>query len=100
METGQDDSATAPAAVLNSNFKADITKRLTFKQSWQSIFTKKDSGQYTHHSVSILEFEIKRHLDLDVSFIWDYLQNPETRSDGDRPQRSDYYLTMGFGVKF
>jgi len=68
VETNESDSASAPAAVLNSNFKYDITRRLTLKQSWQSIFTEKDAGQYTHHSVSTLEFEIKRHLNLDVSF--------------------------------
>jgi len=100
VETNESDSASAPAAVLNSNFKYDLTRRLTLKQSWQSIFTKKDAGQYTHHSVSTLEFEIKRHLNLDVSFIWDYLQNPQARSDGEIPQNSDYYLTVGFGVRF
>jgi Protein of unknown function, DUF481 len=100
VEPGQSDSATTPAAVLDSNFKADITQRLTFIQTWQSVFTEKDAGQYTHHSVSTLEFEIKRHLNLDVSFIWDYLQNPQTRSDGVIPQNSDYYLTVGFGVRF
>jgi len=100
VETNEADSASTPAVVLNSNFKADITQRLTFKQSWQSIFTKKEAGQYSHHSVSTLEFEVKRHLNLDVSFIWDYLQNPQTRSDGEIPQNSDYYLTVGFGVRF
>jgi hypothetical protein len=100
VETGQDDSATAAAALLNSNFKYDLTRRLTLRQSWQSIFTKKEAGQYTHHTVSTLEFEIKRHLDLDVSFIWDYIQNPQPRSDGDIPQNSDFYLTVGFGVRF
>jgi hypothetical protein len=100
VETNQADSASTPAAVLNSNFKYDLTQRLTLKQTWQSVFTKKEAGQYTHHSVSTLEFEIKRHLNLDVSFIWDYLQNPQTRSDGAIPQKSDYYLTVGFGVRF
>jgi hypothetical protein len=100
VKTNQADSATTPAAVLNSNFKADLTHRLTFIQTWQSTFTEKEAGQYNHHSVSTMEFEIKRHLNLDVSFVWDYLQNPQTRSDGEVPQNSDYYLTVGFGVRF
>lgn len=100
VETNQSDHASTPAAVFNSNFKADVTQRLTFIQSWQSIFTERDAGQYSHHTVSTLEFEIKRHLNLDVSFIWDYLQNPQARSDGELPQNSDYYLTVGFGVRF
>jgi hypothetical protein len=100
VEAGQSDSASTPAGVLTSNFKQDITQRLTFKQSWQSIFTEREAGQYTHHAVTTLEFEIKKHLNLDVSFVWDYLQNPQTRSDGAIPQKSDYYLTVGFGVRF
>jgi hypothetical protein len=100
VEPGQSDSATTPAAVLNSYFKADITQRLTFIQTWQSMFTDDKSGQYNHHAVSTLEFEIKRHLNLDVSYIWDYLQNPAARADGIVPQKSDYYLTVGFGVRF
>ncbi len=100
VEPGESDSATAPAGVFNSYFKADVTSRLTFIQSWQSIVTEREAGQYTHHAVTTLEFEIKRHLNLDVSFIWDYLQDPQTRADGAVPQKSDYYLTVGFGVRF
>jgi hypothetical protein len=100
VETNRADSATAPAAVLMSYYKQDVTKRLTLIQSWQSTFTERDAGQYTHHSVSTLEFEIKKHLNLDVSFIWDYLQNPQAKSDGEIPKNSDYYLTVGLGVRF
>jgi hypothetical protein len=100
VEPGQEDTTTTPAVVLNTNFKADITSRLTFIESWQSIFTKKEAGQYTHHAVTTLEFEIKRHLDLDVSLVWDYLQSPQVKSDGIVPQKSDTYLTVGLGVRF
>ncbi len=100
VQAGDDDIATTPAAVLNSYFKADITSRLTFIQSWASTFSKKEAGAYTHHTVTTLEFEIKRHLDLDVSFIWDYLQNPQTQSDGVVPQKNDEYLTVGLGIRF
>jgi hypothetical protein len=100
VEPGQDDKTTTLAGVLESKFKADITQRLTFIQSWQSTFTSKEAGQYTHHSVTSLEFEIKRHLNLDVSLVWDYLQNPQIRSDGMVPEKSDLYLTVGLGVRF
>jgi hypothetical protein len=86
VNPGEPDTASTLAGVLESSFKYDLTKR--------------DAGQYTHHAVTTLEFEIKRHLNLDVSFIWDYLQNPQTRSDDSIPEKSDYYLTVGFGVRF
>jgi putative salt-induced outer membrane protein YdiY len=100
VEPGEPDTASTPASVLESNFKYDLTSRLTFIQTLQSTLTRRDAGEYTHHAVTTLEFEIKRHLNLDVSFIWDFLQNPQPRSDGSIPQRSDYYLTVGFGVRF
>ena len=100
VEADQADNASTPAGVLTSSFKEDITQRITLKQSWQSIFTERDAGQYSHHAVTTLEFEIKKHLNLDVSFVWDYLQAPQTRSDGASPLKSDYYLTVGFGVRF
>ena len=100
VETNQADHAATPAGVFNSKFKADITDRLTFSQSWQSYVINRESGQYTHHSVSTLEFEIKRHLNLDVSLVWDYLQCPQPKSDGEIPQKSDLYLNVGFGVRF
>ncbi|MFZ0827782.1 MAG: DUF481 domain-containing protein [Verrucomicrobiia bacterium] len=100
VEPGQPDTASTPAGVFESNFKYDLTSRLTIIQTLQSTVTKRDAGQYTHHAVSTLEFEIKRHLNLDVSFIWDYLHNPQPRDGGSVPEKSDYYLTVGLGVRF
>lgn len=100
VNSGEPDFSSTLAGVLESNFKYDLTRRLTIIQTLQSTVTKRDAGQYTHHAVTTLEFEIKRHLNLDVSFIWDYLQNPQVKSDGVIPQKSDTYLTVGLGVRF
>jgi len=100
VEPGAANSASTASGGLQSYFEYDLTRRLTFKQSLQCTLTDREAGEYTHHAVSTLEFEIKHHLDLDVSFIWDYLQNPQARSDGSIPEKSDYYVTVGFGVRF
>jgi hypothetical protein len=100
VESGRSDNAATPALLLESKFKVDITQRLTFIQSWQSTFMNRESGQYTHHTVTTLEFEIKRHLNLDVSMVWDYLQNPQIKSDGSEPEKSDLFMTVGLGVRF
>jgi hypothetical protein len=100
VESNQNETASTPAGVLNSYFKTDITSRLTFIQLYQGTFTKEEAGQYTHHTLTTLEFEIKRHLNLDVSLVWDYLQMPQPKSDGTIPQKSDTYLTVGLGVRF
>lgn len=100
VEPGASDSATTPAAVFQSSFKADITSRLTFRQNFQMVFTDREAGLYTHHAVTSLEFEIKRHLDLDVSFVWDYLDRPQPKSDGTIPFKNDYFLIVGSSVRF
>ena len=100
VEAGQPDTSSTPAGVLQTSFKADITKRLKFIETIGVALTSQEAGLYSHHAVSTLEFEIKRHLDLDVSFVWDYLQNPQTESSGTVPQRSDLRLNLGVGVKF
>lgn len=100
VEEGQADSTSTPAGVLQSTFKADITPRLKFIQTFGATLTGQEAGLYTHHAVSTLEFEIKRHLDINISFVWDYLQDPKAESSGIVPQHSDYRMIVGAGVKF
>jgi hypothetical protein len=100
VQTNEDETVSTPAGVLQSKFEADITSRLTLKQTWQVTLTKQDAGLYTHHSVSTLEFDITKYLSLDVSLIWDYLQNPQRKADGTVPQKNDTYLTVGCEVDF
>ena len=100
VEPGQSDSSSTPAAVLQTSFKADITRRLKFIETIGATLSSEEAGLYSHHAVTTLEFEIKRHLDLNVSFVWDYLQTPQTESSGVVPQHSDFRLIVGAGVKF
>jgi hypothetical protein len=100
VEAGDSDTTSTPSAQIFSTFKMDITRRLDISQTFRGAITTQEAGVYTHHSVSTVSFEIKRHLNLDVSFIWDFLQRPKVESNGSTPGNSDYYLTLGFGVRF
>jgi putative salt-induced outer membrane protein YdiY len=97
---GEKDTAATPAAIVQTKFKADITSRLTWIESFSATLASEQAGLYNHHFVSTLEFEIKKLLDLDLSFVWDYLQNPQKESDGTVPEHNDLRLTLGIGVKF
>ncbi len=100
VESGESDTTSTPAAVLQTSFKADLTRRLKFLETVNLTLTGQESGLYTHHAVTTLEFEIKRHLNLDVSFVWDYLQTPQAALGGAVPQHSDFRLNLGIGVRF
>lgn len=100
VEAGQSDMTSTPAAVLQTSFKADLTRRLKFIETINVTLTSKEAGLYSHHAISTLKFEIKRHLDLNVSFVWDYLQNPQVEADQFLPKHSDFRLNVGAGVRF
>jgi hypothetical protein len=100
VESGQSDSASTPAAIFQTKFKADITSRITFYQTIDATLASEAAGLYSHHFISTLEFEIKHALNLDLSFVWDYLQNPQAEADGVVPKHSDLRVTLGVGVKF
>jgi putative salt-induced outer membrane protein YdiY len=100
VAAGEADSASTPAAIFQTRFKADVTSRLTLIQSFSGTLASENAGLYSHHAVSTLEFEIKRYLDLDLSFVWDYLQNPQQEANGKVPQKSDLRLMLSIGAKF
>jgi len=100
VEAGQSDNASTVAGVVETDFKVDITSRLKFQQTFGLSLTDEQSGRYSHHSVSTLEFEIKHYLDLNISFVWDYIHNPTPESDGTVPLRGDARLILGLGMKF
>ncbi len=100
VSPGESDSSSTPAAIVQTEFRADVTSRLTFIESFNGTLSSEEAGLYNHHFISTLEFEIKRFLNLDLSFVWDYLQNPQREADGVLPQHSDLRLTLGLGVKF
>lgn len=100
VEADQSDTVSTLAAVLQTSLKADLTRRLKFIETINFTLTSEDAGLYSHHAVSTLEFEIKRHLNLNVSFVWDYLQNPQIESNGGTPKHSDFRLNVGTGMRF
>ena len=48
----------------------------------------------------IPQFDAFGPLDLDVSFVWDRVQEPRPESSGLVPKKDDYRLIFGFGFDF
>jgi len=100
VEPGQEQTTNSFAIVGQTSFSADITRLLTFEQTFSSTFTNPEAGKYTQHSVSTLEFKISHKLDLDLSFYWDFIKHPQTAADGTVPKSSDYRLVFSLGVDY
>ena len=100
VEAGTSNEVTSAAMVLGSALDIELTKRLDLDLEYRGQFTGRKSGSNMHHFVSTLEFEIHKHLTLDVSLVWDRIGKPETNQDGTTPESDDVQLITSLGVHF
>jgi hypothetical protein len=102
LSTEQDEnrSASSGALILGSKLDVEMTKRLDFILQYRGQFTGQETGNNTHHGIATLEFEIHKRLNLDISFTWDRIANPETDASGHTPVPDDFRLNLGLGIDF
>jgi hypothetical protein len=74
-----------------------IYQKIKFNTSYRFNIVNQESGKYTHHAVAAIEFKLTRMLDLDLSFVWDRIQDPEPAADGQVPNQDDFYFFFGIG---
>jgi putative salt-induced outer membrane protein YdiY len=96
------DSATADnaAVVFGTTIDSDLTRLVDLFLDYQLQLISPDTEQTNHHAEATLEFELTGELDLDVSFIWDRIEDPETESDGNTPDKNDFRLSVGLALEF
>ena len=97
---GESDSADTPALVFGTVYDYDITKDIDFIFDYRFFIVNEESGTYTHHMLTTLEFEITKLLDFDITLVWDRIQNPREDSNGITPEQDDFRLMFGLGIDF
>ncbi len=97
---GESDSADTPALVIGTIYDHELSKAIDFLFDYRFLIVNEESGTYTHHLVTGLEFEISNLLDFDITFVWDRIQDPRPDSDNTLPEQDDFRLTFGLGFDF
>ena len=97
VEEGEPDSANTPALLVGTVYDHELTKWLDFLFNYSFQIVNEESGTYTHHLETGLEFELTSILDFDITFIWDRIQNPQSDAVGIVPEQDDYRLVFFFG---
>ena len=59
-----------------------------------------ESGTYIHHLVTTLESDLISDLDLDISIVWDRVEDPQPAEDGTVPEQDDFQLIVGVSYEF
>lgn len=93
------DSGSA-ALVFGSQFDWEISRRIDLILEYRGQYTRKELGDTTHHGVATLSVDLTKRLDLDVSFVWDRISQPEASAGGTEPKPDDFRLVVGLGLDF
>lgn len=97
---GVDQSVSTPALLVVTQYDRDITGDIEFSLEYRFFFVNEESGRYTHHFITGVALDLIGSLDLDVTFVWDRIQNPTATSGSVVPKRDDYRLNLAFGFDF
>ncbi len=95
VESGEDDTVSTPAFLFSTEYDTDITKQIDFVLKYNFSVVNEKSGTYSHNASAVFEIELTGMLDLDLSLVWDRIQDPQPDSDGNVPEQDDLYFFCG-----
>ena len=95
-------SATADnsATVFKTSVEVELTSVLDLILDYQLQFITPDTEKTNHHAEATLKLEVTGDIDLDLTFVWDRIEDPETDSKGKQPDTDDFRLNLGLALKF
>lgn len=97
---GESDQKTSPVITVGTTFETELTSWIDFDVGLGTTLLDEASGKYQHHLISTLSTDLIGDVDLDVTLVWDRLQQPQQREDGTFPQQDDFRLVFGLGYEF
>jgi hypothetical protein len=100
VEAGEDSENTSPSVGLGTRYDTDVTSWLEYLFEFSFQIVDQQSGSYLHHLITTLESDFVSDLDIDISFVWDRVQNPQPTADGTVPEKDDFQLIVGIGYEF
>lgn len=99
FENSANDSHDA-ALTFNTSLDLEITDDLDWDSSYALQLVVTDLGKTNHNLQSTLSFDVWGPVDFDFTFIWDRIEGPEKDSNGARPDRDDFRMTVGLAIDF
>jgi len=100
VEPGQNIDNLSPYAGMGTRLDTEITKWMDILLDYAFQIVDAESGRFTHHLITTLSSDITGDLDLDVSFVWDRVREPQPAADGSVPENDDIQLIIGLGYEF
>lgn len=100
VEPDEDTTASGATIVLGTNLDWELTDDIDLKLGYNGSFGLSDNAGNNHNAQMTFSFEIVKDFDLDISFIWDHVDNTQSESDTEALDQNDIKMTIGIGVEF
>jgi hypothetical protein len=100
VEVGESEDTTSPFVGITTMFDTSLTNWIDYYFYYSMQFLEEESGRFTHHLITTLETDLIGDLDLEISFIWDYVAEPQPLDDGSTPKNDDVQFIVGLGYDF
>jgi putative salt-induced outer membrane protein YdiY len=98
--SGDSKTSDNAAGLLKTSIDAELSKRIDLLLDYQIQIVAPDTDATNHHGEATLEIELTSAIDLDVSFVWDRIEDPEPEADGERPDTDDFRTTIGLAIEY
>ncbi|WP_299494992.1 DUF481 domain-containing protein [uncultured Shewanella sp.] len=97
VEAGEEKYNSSPAIVVETDYDTKLTEIIDFNALYRIQYGSSDAGGYTHHVLTGFSINLTQYFDLDLSFVWDRVSQPQANSEGEIPKKDDYQFIVGLG---
>jgi len=103
VQVGDPASSDSPFFTAGTRFDYELTSDIDILYDYSMRRLNEANGQYTHHMLGTISFDLIGDLDLDVSIIWDHVEKPTPIDDEGVvtvPEQDDYQLIVSLAYDF
>jgi len=100
VQEGEPDSAETPALMLSTHYDNELTGWMDYFLNFQFSIVSEESGTYHHHLLTGFELDFFGDFDLELTWVWDRVQDPVPNAEGTTPQKDDFRTIVSLGYSF
>lgn len=99
-EPGESSDDATPTLGAGTMYDTELNKWMDFLVDYNFQIVSEEAGRYIHHFITTLSTDITSDLDLDISLVWDRIQDPQPNSDGSVPKKDDTQMIIGLSYDY
>ena len=100
VQEGEENSQGSWVANFESNWEYEITKDIDFNMLYTLQLTDSTQGRAKHHLLTGIEVDMFGDLEVDISLLWDRIEEPQPDAEGNIPKKDDTRLVIGVSYTF